>query len=301
MQELAIGETKVAVAQESPWGFLGRLLWYSVRKQRIRHEDPERLLEQEGVPRDAWPARTRPVDAFKAAVREVQSRDYFVDYDTVYQPDGSKKTDRRRMLVVSRVHDQVADALPVTMKASFDEAHGHISFDGGTPDLQARVEQAYDENVTSYRDEDIRKMVTDAIHRAFATSVKQSGGVYFVPEVYTSTVEAVARVVDQLPGCEMVAVPVIDREPERKTLIRQYEKATVERIGEIMVQVKETLDKGDEIVPSVFSRFHEELTYLREQKAKYEGFLSVAMDKVAVEMQALDAYMGRLAGLIKPA
>lgn len=299
MQELTIGQTKVAVAQESPYGFLGRLLWYSVRKQTIPHGDLEALLTREGVPRDAWPKRTRPVDAFKTAVRDVQGRDYIVEPETTYDASGKPKTDSRTMLVVSRVRDVVADALPVSMKASFQPDTKTLTYDNGSVDLRDRIDRSYEVYRNSYRDEDIRKMVTDSLHAAYASSLKTSGGVYFIPEVYAPGVEAVARVIDQLPGCEMVTVPVIDREPERKTLIKQYEKATLERLGELMLQVKGTVDKGDLVVPSVFTRFLNELEYLKEQKSKYEGFLNTAMGKVEVEMLALGSYMGKLAALVK--
>ena len=299
MQELTIGETKVAVAQESPYGFLGRLLWYSVRKQTIPHGDFEALLTREGVPRDAWPRRTRPIDAFKTAVRDVQGKDYIVEPETTYDASGKPKTDSKTMLVVSRVRDVVADALPVCMKASFHADTQTLTYDNGSADLRDRVDRAYEVYRNSYRDEDVRKMVTDSLHAAYASNLKQSGGVYFIPEVYAPGIEAVARVIEQLPGCEMVTVPVIDREPERKTLIKQYEKATLERLGELMLQVKDTVDKGDLVVPSVFTRFLNELEYLKEQKGKYEGFLNTAMGKVEVEMLALGSYMGKLASLVK--
>jgi len=299
VQELIIEGTPVAVAQESPFGFLGGVVWYSVRKQVIPHEDFEALCDKEGVPEAYRPTRTRPSDAFKSAVRVLESRDYIVDYETTYDAVGKRTTDSSVMLVVSRVHDTIADALPVRMKVRYTAQGTYLTFDGGTPEMQAQVEAAYELYRNSYRDEDIRKMVSDAIHGAFAVSLKQSGGVYFILQQYLPGIEAVARVVDQLPGCEMVSLPVIDREPERKTLIKQYEKATLERLGQMMVMVKEVVDKGERIVPSTFKRFYDEAQYLLAQRAKYEDFLNIAMGKVEVEMQALDAYLGKLSSLIE--
>ncbi len=299
MQELTIGDTKVAVAQESPFGFLGRLVWYSVRKQRIPQEDFESLCDKEGVPQDFRPRRARPIDAFKNAVRSLDGSEYVVEPDLVYDPVTGLKTDQRAMIVASTKPDRVSNALPVVLKATFDPASKTVAYNGTRPDLAPRIDDEYSLNLTSYRDEDIRKMVVEAIHGAYAFNLKQTGGVYFIPEEHAPTVESVARVIDQLPGCEMVSVPVIDREPERKTVIKQYEKATLERLGELMAQAKATIDKGEAIIPSVYKRFHEEAAYITEQREKYEDFLSISMEKVAVEAQALGSYLAKLGTMIK--
>ena len=299
MQELQIGDTKVAVAEESPFGVLGRLVWYSVRKQRIPQEDFESLCDKEGVPPEYRPRRTRPIDAFKNAVRSLAGGDYIVEPDLVYDSVTGLKTDQRAMIVATTIPDRASNSLPVVLKAVFDPKTLAVTYDGSAQHLVPRIDDEYSLNRESYRDEDVRKMVVEAIRGAYAFNLKQTGGVYFIPDDHAAGVESVARVIDQLPGCEMVSVPVIDREPERKTVIKQYEKATLERLGELMAMVKETIDKGEGIVPSVYRRFHDEAGYIAEQKAKYEDFLSVAMEKVSIEAIALGQYLGRLAGMVR--
>lgn len=300
MQELTIGDTKVAVAQDTPYDVLGRITWYSVRKMRILHEELDRILEKEGVPTSLRPRKTRDVDAFKSAVRSVEGKDYIVENETSVDPTTLRpKVDPRSMLVVSRVHDHINDSLPVRVKATFKDETKSIDFFGGDQAVHQRIENEYADLRVTYRDDDIRTMASRAIHSAFAVNVKQSGGVYFIPEVFAPSVESVARVIDQLPGCEMVSLPVIDREPERKTVLKQYEKATLERIGELMNMVKETVDKGEPIVPSVYGRFADEVSYLTEQRTKYEAFLNTAIGKVEIEMEVLNSNLGKLASMIK--
>jgi len=299
VQELTIGDTKVAVAQDTPFDVLGRITWYSVRKMRILHEDLDRILEKEGVPPNLRPRKTRDVDAFKSAVRSVEGKDYIVENETSVDPTTVRlKVDPRSMLVVSRVHDHVSDSLPVRVKATFTESKT-IDFFGGDLAVHQRIENEYADLRVTYRDEDIRTMASRAIHAAYAVNVKQTGGVYFIPETFAPSVESVARVIDQLPGCEMVSLPVIDREPERKTVLKQYEKATLERIGELMNMVKETVDKGEPIVPSIYARFADEVSYLTEQRTKYEAFLNTAIGKVEIEMEVLNSNLGKLASMIK--
>ncbi len=299
-QELVIEGSRVAVEQAREAETLGDVIWYSVQEQTIPFEDYETLLASEGVPKDYWPARTRTVDAFKAAVHDLHSRDYFVDYETLVDPARMRvKKDSKTMLVVRRVHDPSIDALPVTMKVRFDEATDTMDFTGGTSELAARVGTAYETYRTSYRAEDIRKTIHDAIHASRAIVLKRSGGVYFVPKSNAGPVEALARAVERLPGTEMVALPVIDRESERKTVLKRYEAATSHRIEELMLLVQDIVTKGEPIVPSTLSRFLDELDYLREQKVEYETLLNTTMSKVDVEMQVLEAGIGKLSSLVR--
>lgn len=299
-QDLVIEGSKVAVEQAREAETLGSVIWYSVQEQTIPFEDYEKLLAAEGVPKEYWPTRTRTVDAFKAAVHDLHSRDYFVDYETLVDPATMRaKKDSKTMLVVRRVHDPAIDALPVTMKVRFDEKTDTMWFTGGTADLAARVGTAYDTYRTSYRAEDIRATIHDAIRASRAIVLKRSGGVYFVPKKNVGPVEALARAVEQLPGTEMIALPVIDRESERKTVLKRYEAATSHRIEEMMLLVQDIVAKGEPVIPSTLTRFLDELNYLREQKGEYESLLNTTMSKVDIEMQVLESGIGKMSALVR--
>lgn len=308
MHELEVDGTKVAVAHVSEIGFLGDIVWYSCSEQTVPQDQLEALLAKEGVPKEAWPRRTRPIDAYKAAVRSVQSKDYLVEYETVIDPTtGKKRTNTKRMLVVRRELDLARDALPVGMSVMYDEVGRSLAFvphPGLDPQdnrrLTDEIGAAYELYLKTYSADDIRRMISDAIRRAYAVVLKRSGGVYFVPQKYVHELEAISKVVENLPDAEMVATPVVDREPERKTVIKRYEKATTERIRELMEQVDELVRSGEPLVPSDYGRFLEELEYLKEQKGKYEELLNETMSRVDVEMDVLVARLGKLSVQVKP-
>jgi len=303
--ELYIGGAKVAVAGKADSPPLGRIVWYSVSERPIPFEELERMLDAAGIPEEFRPSQTRPSDAFKSAVRDVQGKDYVVEYDT-YEENGVKKTNPRKMLIVRRVHDVSIDALRVAATVEYDPDTHTLNVVPGLDTLadeMARLHRTvydlYETYRGSYKAEDIRTMISTTLKKSFSVMVKKHGGVYFTPQDSAPIVDRLAQVIENLPGCEMVSIPVIDTEPERKTLIRRYETATLDRIESMMLQVKEIVSKGEEIVPSVFGHFYDEVLYLSEQKAKYEGLLSSSMSKVDVEMQALASYLGQLSSLVK--
>lgn len=306
LKELEIGEAKVAVAHEAE-EFLGRVILYGVQNRLYSREDFEERLEKAGVPAGMRPQPPRPADAFKAAVRDCESNEYLVDYEHYDDPSSGKRAkDPHVMLVVQRLHDVAKDALPVAMKVAFDSKrqtialYGSPSIDQATENkLASDIQSRYAAYRDSYRSEHVRRMIHDTLYRAKAFPVKASGGVYFVPEDHAAEMDAIARFVDELPGAEMVSLPVVDREPERKTVLKRYEKATFERIEALMLQVRDVVQKGEPIVPSAFARVVDELSYLREQKEKYAQLLNVSMGKVDVELQILEVEAQKLAGLVK--
>jgi len=315
--EIPIGRdqmAKVAVAQVSVSEPLGSVVWYSVSEQVIPHEKLEQMLAAEGVPQEFWPKRTRPSSAFKRAVRDVQSenhvsmkgREYYVDYEYVEDPvtkQSQKISDT--MVIVRRTLDSAKDAMPVVASARFDKARNSVEFrqrqafeprDNG---IEPYIMHWFDVYSKSFAADDVRGMISDALYRSFRMPLRESGGIFFVPKPNMGPIEAVARVVEKLPGSEMMALPVIDRESERATLLKRYEKATLERLDEVFGQVKEIIDRKEQVVPSVFDRFVEELKYLAEQKTEYEQLLSVTMGKVQIQMDALHTYVTLMAPLVK--
>ena len=272
-----------------------------MQEQTIPFAELQQLLAKENVPTYLWPSETRPVDAFKAAVRELEGSEFLVLPETVEDPTThQRKTDSRTLLVVGTAHDPgTPDELPVRMKVHFDPKWESVSFTGGSATMARTVSDAYDLFKTSYRAADIRNTIHNAIRASRAIVLKKSGGVYFVPRQNIAPLESLARVIEQLPGAEMVALPVIDREEERKTVLKRYEAATSGRIAEMMLMVNDLATSGDPIVPSVFKRFVDELDYLRTQKAEYEALLNTTMSKADIEMRVLEAGIQTLSGLVR--
>ncbi len=305
MQDLSIGDTKIAVAANPAQEPLGRIVWYSISERPIPFDEFEEQLDAAGIPDEFRPQRTRPSDAFKAAVRDVEGGDHTVEYDTIIGPTGALKTDTTTMLVVSRVHNTAIDALPVVMKVHYVPKVGLWFEPSMTCDpilastLEREIRSKYETYSNSYKAEDIRTMLSDAMKKAYAVMVKRHGGVYFAPRDSSDVIDRLASVVDEMPGCQMVSIPVIDAEPERKTLLKRYEQATLERLEAMTLQVREMVQKGERIVPSQYARFFEEARYIVEQRTKYEALLNASMSKVDVETQALQAYIGQLGALVE--
>lgn len=307
MQELEIDGKKIEVSAGDEQGHLGRIVWYSVSSEPVRFEDLEEALRQAAVPKELFPKRTRPVDAFKDAVRTIARKDYVVEYDIT--PDGKK--DFTTMVIASREVDTYKDALPVKLRVKFDPSLNTIvpiangSGLGPMLDLFDRIHRRFDTLKKSYTDKDIRTMLSKTLRSCYAIMLKRHGGIYFVPESYAAIPERLSyaiKLLNQTVGgnrYEMVAVPVVNRDEERETLIFKYEKETRQRIDDLLVRASARVDSGEPIYPSHYKQMLEEVQYLEKQRSYYEELLESDMSKVEIEFDVLKKKMRDLAEFVK--
>jgi len=308
MQEVEIDGRRIEVSAGSEQSLLGRIVWYSVSSEPVRFEDLENALRQAAVPEILFPKRTRPVDAFKDAVRTIARKDYIVEYDTT--PDGKK--DFTTMVIASKEVDTIRDALPVQMRVVFvagtntilPVANGHPGI-GPMLDLFDRIQRRFDILKESYTDRDIRTLLSTTLKSCYAIMLKRHGGIYFVPESYSMVPERLSYAIKLLNETvggdryEMVAVPVINRETERETLIYKYEKDTRQRIDDLLVRATARVESGEPIYPSHFKQMLEEVQYLEKQRGYYEELLESDMSKVEIEFDVLKSKMRDLSELVK--
>jgi hypothetical protein len=308
MQEVEIDGRRIEVSADSERSrLLGRIVWYSVSSEPVRFEDLENALRQAAVPEVLFPKRTRPVDAFKDAVRTIARRDYVVEYDTT--PDGKK--DFTTMVIASKEVDTIRDALPVQMRVVFDAGTNTILPVANGPglgpilDLFDRIQRRFDTLKQSYTDRDIRTLLSTTLKSCYAIMLKRHGGIYFVPESYAAIPERLSYAIKLLNETvggdryEMVAVPVINRETERETLVYKYERETRQRIDDLLVRVSARVESGEPIYPSHFKQMLEEVQYLEKQRGHYEELLESDMSKVEIEFDVLKSKMRDLSELVK--
>lgn len=308
MQEVEIDGRRIEVSADSERSrLLGRIVWYSVSSEPVRFEDLENALRQAAVPEVLFPKRTRPVDAFKDAVRTIARRDYVVEYDTT--PDGKK--DFTTMVIASKEVDTIRDALPVQMRVVFDAGTNTILPVANGPglgpilDLFDRIQRRFDTLKQSYTDRDIRTLLSTTLKSCYAIMLKRHGGIYFVPESYAAIPERLSYAIKLLNETvggdryEMVAVPVINRETERETLVYKYERETRQRIDDLLVRVSARVESGEPIYPSHFKQMLEEVQYLENQRGHYEELLESDMSKVEIEFDVLKSKMRDLSELVK--
>lgn len=304
VREVTIGGKEVAVS-ESPVGFLGRVLWYSVYELAVAYDEFLESLKDAEIPEELHPGPTRPVDAFKKAVRDQESSEYLVTKDVI-EKDGKRETIPNSLVVARRMRDTEVADLPVLVRARYDE--GDLTFVGKrgsdeAKELISSVEERFAFHKDHVNASDIRMWLNRAVKAMLPVQLKSSGGVYFVPEKWGDMVESLARVMDELtplgPGTEFITLPVVDRQPERSTILFKYETVTTQRLRELAVRAVQWHKEGKELYPSQFAKIQEEYEYIVRQRRQYEQLLETASVSVETELDVLRKAMVQLSENIK--
>ena len=304
IREVTLGGKKVAVS-EATMGFLGRILWYSVFELHVGHDEFLDLLKASNVIKELWPSRTRPVDAFRKAVRARESTEFLVTKDIV-ETNGEREVIPNSMIVARRIREgEVAD-IPVLIRAKYEDGDLTFVTKSRSKDILGIVKairKDFKFFQKTFDSSDVRIFLNQAVKSVYPIQLKSSGGVYFVPEQYGDLVESLSTVMEVFrassPGTEFVTLPVIDRHPERATILYQYETQTTRRIKELAERAIEWHKEGKELYPSQWGKIQTEYEYLATQKLQYADILETSMGLVDTELSVLRQALGKLSKNIK--
>jgi len=161
----------------------------------------------------------------------------------------------------------------------------------------------YERMKNAYTNRKIRDTIREAIQELTPVSMRESGGLYFVPEEYAGLMEKFSRLAIQLNEnfsrssyrTELVQIPVV-REPEQKDMIREKVKTdTVKRAGQTLQEAKEIIEQGQEMSPSEYEEMVNELETLNERRKEYEDMLGEQLDTCKSQIEILNQQLEKLA------
>lgn len=268
---------------------LGSLLWWSLSSNRISHPELEAMFEQNGLTRDYLPKAVKPAGAFRRAWRHAasglasglmlrrisESADELVVGLVEEHPDPTNKDLDYRVL--SRI--------------SFDKAEGRIEADAEHSVVE-EVRRLYRRHLDHSTD-DIRAMLTAFLADA-GISLRESGGVYFVPARFSTTLDAVCAVVEAAGGNTTFRLPVLDT-PDGRSTLRDVANRSLDDEIRALEQELAGFDP-DSVRVSTLERRVEAFDALRSRVQLFSGVLSfkaeAMLDRIAHLQAGLRGQLG---------
>jgi len=295
---------------------LGNLLWFTVSDLEILREDLIKLMQHSGVPEKYIPAPIRPTDAFRRATSEVSGVINSVGDETTVLMVREVLSDEER--IVRHVILERRDKKQIRL--SYDQI-GSIEFDRRTETIIASASEdssraaavkskmLFDRYRDYYSADHIRRMLKTVLDDCQAVGVRPSGGIYFVPRLYESTVKALSSLIKTLPGntVELHLVPLIDAAEQRDMIeekLRSHVLGQVSQIGSMLggnadvLGVKKTLKSLASEFAAVLreqpcvskvtaSNAINQLQGLKAQIVEYEGLLESNLGEVRSTLDVL--------------
>lgn len=261
---------------------IGWFIWWTIRDVTITRDAFAALLKSAGL--KYLPKQPKQHTTYLKAIAKVQAE---------HRKDGllirpiKKRGDEY-------VHGLVDEKVLGNEHLNYKHEANLRFFKNGTmvcdnPDHEAYqlVLKYYDMYKETMDSDDIREVLFQILNDTYSLSVRNHGGIYFVPAEYSNVVEQLEKVVSGLGGdCYMATAPQIDEEKTKKAVYKAFVEGLKERIAAFRTQLEANLtdtevDKNNRHYNSVTTRKHSalvsRLSEYREMKKEIE-FYADAMD-----------------------
>jgi len=203
---------------------LGHLFWFSIGQQMNKVDELEQKLINSGVGKEWMPNPIRPVDAFRRATRETQTKKPTatagVYQNFLMREIYSDNEIVQRNIVVETV-DQKDKKLGYETQSGvikLDKKNGTFSYEATDSEILEMCKEA-EQKFYLYRDhysgQHIRVMVTKILGSLAPTPMRKNGMIYFIPKAMNDGLNNLVTFIRSLDNSEGYQVPVIDSTDNR--------------------------------------------------------------------------------------
>lgn len=269
---------------------LGHLLWWQLNGSRINHDELVAAAERHSLAPKVLPAEVKPVQAFRRAWRHATSK---LEDGLMLRPIAETEDEVVVGLVREKPNEVRRDLdYDVVARIAFDKVSSKISADA-EHSLIEQIRDLYRHHL-AHTTEDIRSMMTSFLGEA-GVSLRDSGGVYFVPAAHTGQLEALCRVVEEVGHNRTFRLPIVDTPATRNTLREVAERSLDDEVREL----EEELAGFDfkKVRDSTLERRLEAFEYLRNRASLFAGVLTFKADGLAQRVSAMQAQVRHHLGI----
>ena len=307
--------------------YYGRLVWYSIGKLLIPVDDLKELYKKHNLDIDRYfPNKIRPVDVFKVATKEMAETGIMnymgkeVTYEFMVRPltptrrrlvrelrvvgiEG--KEDRLEYIELGEWQFNAKDNSIISIPLVKDQQYLDV-FNEKTQQLQKR----YETLCNSFTDKQIRDTVRKIIYSMPKIPLRKSGSIYFIPKDKENikVLEALSEIMNEINSkyglshfeTEIVVMPVITTEPNRKMIIRKFQTYVRETISSTLKEISEILaDPNKQLHPSQYAQYVERYNELKRLKQEYTKLLEEEVMVAEEEYKILSEQLAKLMEKVK--
>lgn len=290
--------------------YLGLLTWYQVSETQVDHAVLKASLEAHGL-KDLVPRAPRDEDVFRRCAPNGHRQRVETSNAAVYVNYLIRQVSRSSGVCVKHIVAEYVDSSGE--KLDFEEVHslkfdassgGILSAPIGVGDMTAaeiarKIVDEYHATRGKVNDDALRQIIRKVMERSRATTVRPSGGVYFVMSQYSDLVESLEGFANDMPGMSVHSLPLVDSSKQRDMLRKAYEDETVGEAERLMAEIGEILGSADDITPDRFATISAKVNTISTRNAEYSHLLEDNLSLASTRLMLLKAQMGGLLAKIK--
>lgn len=204
---------------------LGDLIWWTLAEARIDRSTLERIWEGAQLAPEHLPDPPTAEKALKAAVREA----------AVGQPDRlirlGKEDEREIVFAVVREtkHADGSVTYQQETRIVLDRATERVTADVPAHELASTVTVRFGELRATHTPDDIRRAMMKALDACAAVTLRDHGGVYFIPAPYAETVRRLHGAIEKIGSSRVYLLPVHASADANRTLGEAAKLASARR------------------------------------------------------------------------
>ena len=261
---------------------IGYFVWWSIRDLLINKAEFHKLLLDRGLPPYSKKEDTVAANrsAFLKAVREVKSSSSEFLIRKI-----NKSADKYTFGLVDESIDRKNQNLGYQHSAtmSYYPSSGNLVCDFPHRAFDA-VKEKCAKYQGSYNSDDVRDYLLEVLKLHHRISVRSRGGIYFIPEKSKNFVDAVEKLMEDLPGeCSMSIAPQIDMDQSKRAI---YKAFLSELRGKIS-SFREELDGSSLKRKSSWTKRLEEFKELKKEVEFYRDALQFQADDITEDLDSL--------------
>jgi len=274
--------------------FLGRILWFSISDCKVTYSQLESAFRNAGIDEKHLPKEISPRDAFRRATKIAEAKRIKLDSDR-YLNLLVREVKMSDDEIVRQLVREVVDSgnvrleyLPIAnLKLENDKdfiAEPIISrYELYNDENMAllKVENEFDRCKDNYNGRHVRELVQNILSRCDPVAVRPSGGVYFVPEQYSQTVQGLSDMVRELSQYSIdseksrcYSLPVIDAHEHRVMVTESLEDQVKNESQSLVGEMAKMLKDGKTITQRTAEQYINRVKQLRTTVKKYEDMLN---------------------------
>jgi hypothetical protein len=266
---------------------LGDIVFWTLADARVERSTLERIWTGSGLAQGLLPEPPTLERSFKAAVKESQAG----------HPDLllrlAKEDDQSIAFGIIKEHRHGDGQLTYTQQARvvLERASGQVRTDNPHHDVVAAVETRYELLRSTHTVDDVRRTVVRALHSFAAVTLRDGGGIYWVPQPFAVQLRKLQGAVEQIGASRVYLVPV-HRTLEAEKALGEVATESVEHELEALKSEIESFLAAPPDRSSTLVRRFDAFEDLRKRAGLYKTILSA-------EVQDLDEQLDKLAASVE--
>ena len=273
---------------------LGRILWYTISDCKVSFDQLKTAFNNAGIDEKYLPKPISPRDAFRRATKVAEAKRLKLD-DERYLNLLVREVKMADDEIVRQLVREVVDSknvrleyLPVAnMKLVNDTDFitepiiPRYEFYNDEDIALMKVANEFDRCKDNYNGRHVRELVQNILAGCDPVAVRPSGGVYFIPEAHSSTVQGLSEMIRELSQysidaerSRLYSVPVIDAQEHRIMVAESLEDQVKNNSQSLIAEMANILKTGRNITQKTAEQYIQKVKQLKTMVAKYEDMLN---------------------------